>query len=94
MVCTCNSNIFQVTCQRQPALGGVFKLVSLAGQPRMKLSQDVEKMTLPGEKAAFRLFGKNGLAILDLLQLPDEPEPIIGQKVALKKFAMARQNIN
>ena len=51
----------------------------------MKLSQDVEKMTLPGEKAAFRLFGKNGLAILDLLQLPGEPEPIVGQKVALKK---------
>jgi len=70
-----------VTCQRQPALGGVFKLVSLAGQPRMKLSQDVEKMTLPGEKAAFRLFGKNGLAILDLLQLPEEPEPVVGQKV-------------
>ena len=76
-----------VTCQRQPALGGVFKLVSLAGQPRMKLSQDVEKMTLPGEKAAFRLFGKSGLAILDLLQLPDEPEPVVGQKVASKIIA-------
>ena len=76
--------VCQVTCQRQPALGGVFKLVSLAGQPRMKLSQDVEKMTMPGEKAAFRLFGRNGLAILDLLQLPDEPEPVVGQKVVSK----------
>ena len=77
----CDVNVCQVTCQRQPALGGVFKLVSLAGQPRMKLSQDVEKMTLPGEKAAFRLFGRSGLAILDLLQLPDESEPVVGQKV-------------
>ena len=76
----------QVTCQRQPALGGVFKLVSMGGQARMKLSQDVEKMTLPGEKAAFRLFGRSGLAILDLLQLPEEPEPVEGQKVVLETY--------
>ena len=55
----------------------------MAGQARMKLSQDVEKITLPGEKVAFRLFGKSGLAILDLLQLPEEPEPEVGQKVIL-----------
>ena len=52
----------------------------------MKLSQDVEKMTLPGEKAAFRLFGRSGLAILDLLQLPEEPEPVEGQKVVLETY--------
>ena len=79
-------NFCQVTCQRQPALGGVFKLVSMGGQARMKLSQDVEKMTLPGEKAAFRLFGRSGLAILELLQLPGEPEPVEGQKVVLETY--------
>lgn len=70
-----------VTCQRQPALGGVYKLVSVAGRPRMKLSQDVAKMTLPGEKEAYRLFGVDGQAILDLLQLPGEAPPAVGARV-------------
>merc|ERR1719419_1016409 len=70
-----------VTCQRQPALGCVYKLVDINNIPKIKLSQDVEKITMPGEKVAFRLFGKDGFAILDLLQLPEEKAPQIGQKV-------------
>lgn len=39
-----------VTCQAQPALGMVYKLVEIKGVPTIKLSEELEKTTLPGEK--------------------------------------------
>ncbi|XP_060805464.1 nicotinate phosphoribosyltransferase isoform X1 [Amyelois transitella] len=70
-----------VTCQRQPALGCVYKLVEINSQPRIKLSQDVGKVTIPGHKEAYRLFGADGHALIDLLQRSSEPPPAVGQKV-------------
>ena len=57
-----------VTCKRQPALGCVYKLVSIGGEPRIKVSQSQSKMTIPGKKMAYRLWTKStNTPILDLL---------------------------
>ncbi|XP_055143507.1 nicotinate phosphoribosyltransferase isoform X2 [Symphalangus syndactylus] len=70
-----------VTCPQQPSLGGVYKLVAVGGQPRMKLTEDPEKQTLPGSKAAFRLLGSDGSLLMDVLQLAEEPAPQAGQEL-------------
>ena len=64
-----------VTCQSQPALGCVYKLVEVDGEPRIKLSNDIEKVLIPGKKVAYRLFGEAGWPLLDLLVGAAEPEP-------------------
>ncbi|GFS66415.1 nicotinate phosphoribosyltransferase [Trichonephila inaurata madagascariensis] len=73
-----------VTCQKQPALGCVFKLVEVKSKPCIKLSLDVEKVTIPGGKAVYRLFGKDGHALIDLLQTKEEPPPEVGKKVLVR----------
>ncbi|XP_025251178.1 nicotinate phosphoribosyltransferase isoform X5 [Theropithecus gelada] len=57
------------------------ELVAVGGQPRMKLTEDPEKQTLPGSKAAFRLLGSDGSLLMDVLQLAEEPAPQAGQEL-------------
>lgn len=49
-----------VTGSPEPALGGVYKLVVHQGEPKMKLSSNVEKMTNPGMKEVVRIYGRDG----------------------------------
>lgn len=73
-----------VTCQKQPALGCVFKLVEVNSKPCIKLSLDVEKVTIPGSKSVYRLFGKDGHALIDLMQMKDETPPETGKRVLVR----------
>jgi nicotinate phosphoribosyltransferase len=60
-----------------PALGGVYKLAAeiIDGvvYPKIKLSENVVKLTNPGYKKVLRLYDKkNGMALADLIALDDE----------------------
>ena len=42
---------------------------------QIKLSQDVSKITMPGQKEAYRLYSSDGRALIDLLTMPEEEPP-------------------
>ncbi|XP_069009034.1 nicotinate phosphoribosyltransferase isoform X2 [Embiotoca jacksoni] len=67
-----------VTCTRQPSLGCVYKLVEVRGRPRMKISEDPQKSTVPGRKAVYRLVDAEGHPFLDLLCLAADSPPEAG----------------
>ncbi|CAM9899441.1 unnamed protein product [Pylaiella littoralis] len=64
-----------VTCQSQPALGCVYKLVSIEGVPRIKLSQTTSKITIPGRKEVYRLLAADEVPILDIMIKDGEEQP-------------------
>ncbi len=70
-----------VTCRAQPALGCVYKLVAVNGQPRIKLSDEPDKMTIPGRKEVYRLVGDNQHPLIDLMIEAGTPAPGIGEKI-------------
>ncbi len=70
-----------VTCQSQPALGGVYKLVEINGRPCIKLSQDPGKMTIPDRKLVYRLYNAERQPITDIIMMADEPAPQVGQPI-------------
>ena len=63
-----------VTCQAQPALGCVYKLVEMRGAPRIKLSQDRIKISVPCKKRLFRLYDAGGVPMGDVMMSEDEFE--------------------
>ncbi|RFT17110.1 MAG: Nicotinate phosphoribosyltransferase [Candidatus Saccharicenans subterraneus] len=64
-----------VTGVPDAALDGVYKLAVFDGQPRMKLSDNLTKTTLPGRKQVSRFRDSQGFFMADAIQLADEPLP-------------------
>lgn len=56
-----------VTCQKQSALGAVYKLVEVNKKPCIKLSYEVKKVTIPCRKLLYRLYSSDGTALIDLM---------------------------
>ncbi len=62
-----------VTGPPDAALDGVYKLASLEGKPRIKLSENLKKMTLPDRKQVYRILNNNnGFFGADVITLADE----------------------
>ena len=72
-----------ITSKDCPAFGGVYKLAAAGSltapdllTPRIKLSENVTKITNPGFKTPWRLFEtESGMAIADVITLADEKHP-------------------
>ncbi|HEX5773939.1 MAG TPA: nicotinate phosphoribosyltransferase [Geomobilimonas sp.] len=54
------------------ALGGVYKLVRIGDQPKLKVTSDVAKATLPDRKHLLRAVAPDGAFLMDVMTLPDE----------------------
>ena len=61
-----------VTGRPDAALDGVFKLCSSDGKPRLKISENIEKVILPGEKKIVRMIDGRGQFAADAVFLKGE----------------------
>lgn len=69
-----------ITSKSEPVFGGVYKLAALEKDgvliPKMKISENVEKITNPGFKTVYRLFDKDtNKAVADVITLDHEKIP-------------------
>ncbi len=69
-----------ITAKAEPVFGGVYKLVATEQDgtviPKIKVSENVEKITNPGYKKVYRLFDKGtGQAFADVITLAVEKPP-------------------
>ena len=67
-----------ITSKSEPVFGGVYKLVGVEDKdgniiPKIKISENVNKITTPGFKQVYRLYSReNSQAIADIITLHDE----------------------
>lgn len=62
------------TCQGEGggALGGVYKLVRFAGKPKLKVTSDIAKATLPDRKRIWRVVNPQGQFLMDVMTREEE----------------------
>lgn len=80
-----------VTGDNSPALDGVYKLSSIGGEPTLKISENIEKITLPGHKKIYRYLNPDGSFYGDALLL--ERENIL-ERMHHPTFPAKKSNLN
>ncbi|GAW81740.1 nicotinate phosphoribosyltransferase [Plasmodium gonderi] len=70
-----------ITCQSQPSLGLVYKLVEINNHPCFKLTNENKKSNLPYRKRVYRLYTDHNFALHDYIQYFDETPPTENQKI-------------
>ena len=89
-----------ITAASDPVFGGVYKLAAIETAhgivPKIKLSENVSKITTPGAKTVWRLFDRDsGKAIADVITLMDE---IIDERAPYElfdpEFTWKRKTVN
>ena len=85
-----------ITSKSEPVFGAVYKMCAVFEgdeiQPRIKVSDTVEKITNPGLKDVYRIYNKDGHAVADLLAVKGEeldmsrPLRVVDQAKAWKKY--------
>ncbi len=63
-----------VTGHSSPALDGVYKLSSIDNTPKLKISENIEKITLPGKKKIYRYLNGDDTFYGDAVLFTDEKE--------------------
>ncbi len=67
-----------ITSKDCPAFGGVYKLAAIWSEteqrflPKIKISENAEKITNPGDKKVYRIYDLQGMIVADLIALADE----------------------
>jgi len=66
-----------ITAHSEPVFNGVYKLVAIEDEdgniiPKIKISENTDKITTPHFKKVYRLFDKDGMAIADQICIHDE----------------------
>ena len=68
-----------ITAKSDPVFGGVYKISEVdrdgRKEPKIKISETVEKITNPGRKKVYRIYDEEHKAIADLITKYDEPTP-------------------
>ncbi len=67
-----------ITSKDCPAFGGVYKLAAIQDRdsgkfiPKIKISENAEKITNPGDKTIYRIYDSQGMIVADLIALSEE----------------------
>lgn len=80
-----------ITAKSDPVFGGVYKLVAIEKEdkiiPKIKISDNIEKIINPGYKKVYRFYDKEtGYAGGDVIVLCDEAEQIKSQKYDVREL--------